>query len=47
MSIYLVRFLDLTDLLSSSRVAGRKDLPTNRVVPLIVDEDLQGKTCSF
>lgn len=41
-NIYLLCFLDFTDLLSSSRVVGRKDLSTNRVMPLIVDEDLQG-----
>lgn len=45
--MYLVCLLDLTDLLSSSWVAGRKDLPADRVLPLIVDEDLQGGKCGF
>lgn len=44
-SIYLFCFLDLTDLLSSRWVVDREHLPTNRVLPLIVDENLQKKIC--
>ena len=41
--IYLVCLLDLTDQLSTRWVVYRKDFPTNRVLPLIVDENLQGE----
>lgn len=41
--LYLVSLLDLTDLLSSRWVVDGEDLPTHRVVPLIVDENLQTK----
>lgn len=45
--IYLLCLLDLTDLLSSSRVVGGKDLPTYRILPLIVNENLQEEKYSF
>lgn len=41
---YLVRLLHLTDLLSSGRVVCRKHLPADRVLPLVVDENLRDKT---
>lgn len=31
----------MTDLLSGSRVVDGENLPTNRVLPLVVDENLQ------
>lgn len=42
-TVYLLCFLDLTDLLSSSWVVESKGLPTHRVLPLIVDENLHQK----
>lgn len=44
-AVYLLCLLDLTDLLSSRWVAGREDLPTDRVLPLIIDENLQEGKC--
>lgn len=40
---HLVRLLDLTDLLSGRRVVHGEGLPTNGVMPLVIDENLQGK----
>jgi hypothetical protein len=40
---YLLCFLDLTDLLSAGRVVDWEGLSAHRVLPLIVDENLQGE----
>lgn len=45
-AVYLVGLLDFTDLLSGRRVARRKHLPTDRVLPLVVDENLQRKNAA-
>lgn len=45
--VYLLRLLDLTDLLSSCRVVDGEDLSANRVLPLIVDENLQKELDEF
>lgn len=45
-AVYLVGLLDFTDLLSGRRVARRKHLPTDRVMPLVVDENLQRRNAA-